>query len=193
MGFGGKRFRPSPLARQYGGKSYKQKTEIKHVDTGVAGVDYSAGGTAYDLTFIAEGSDSTYRTGRRINLKNLNFHFTGTAGGSTNAITSVRVALIRVIGKYSGTFTDYMPTYGTAISADKCHLIFDRLDTLTNDNNNNININTSISLKGRMVKYSGINGGDECDGALYMLVMADAVGATKPTYTGVLRTWFTDA
>lgn len=154
------------------------ETKIFHnaVDTTVT----SAGGFLV-LGGVAEGADKNQRVGRK--LTPLTLKMMGTVVGESLGVSNqkIRLTLIRVIGKWSGTVTDYLTALNDPVNRDRCHVMFDEAVTLDNLKNIEIDLNRRFKLRAsEPLKFLGTGAGDDSDGQYVLLWFSDIVAANFP-------------
>lgn len=145
-------------------------------------------GAALGLSDIAEGIDTPNRIGKRVMVKRIQIR---ASVRETGTASFVRICLMRVRGLYTGTITDYLPTYRTAPTNDRAYIVWDHFTFLGLNGDSSLDINKDFKVN-TLLRFNGANGSDEQDGSYVLIVMADADHANDPKIEGYSRCWFTD-
>lgn len=170
-------------------RSFKPSGEAKHFDSASGIVAFNNTHAVIKLSDISEGSDSTNRIGRRITAHKLELRL---SIAETGTETTVRCIVIRCVGKYTGTPSNYLSAWNVPTDADRCYCLYDNIFTLTANDKHQHSIVKTINLHNLKLKYTGSGATDDQEGCLIFMCVANADPANDPTYTGSTRLWFYD-
>lgn len=156
-------------------------------------------GSPTTLTNIAEGSDVGGREGRRIVPTAVVWNLYFYPAASVDRVT-VRMSIIRVHGKYTGTPNDYINGLTAPHNLDKCSLIFDHYYNALSTTSvaataGALNYTTPISkgkrkLRKVVTRFTGTAGTDDIDGAIVVIWRADT--NNNALMNGNVRMFYSD-